>query len=386
MKWQPNGCPLGEEKMALNIIKPNQIMPVNAIKVYYYGDPGRFKTTIGMTADKPLLIDADKGAYRTGINRRGDVLVAEKWTDICHITEQDLAPYNTIVFDTIGRVLELIKSHLASERQNTKSDGSLKLNVQGVANNMFGTFVNRIISYGKDVVFIAHSTEDKNDSTIFIRPDLGGKNRQEIYRLADAMAHLVEEMNSQGVSNKILKFNGGDNCHTKDSGNIGNIIVPDLRLSENANFLAKVIENIKHHLNTMTPEQQAEKKLQLDWEQWVKSCAEAQYVGEFNTLIESLNDDHPYFKPMWDCMKQYAKNLGFSYIKEKCRWIEPELTTITDAQRDELQTLLVDIGLDVMTFCKDKGIDSLMAIETQHFDNVKAELINTTQGQGQAIA
>lgn len=83
--------------MALNIITPTQVIPVNAIKVYYYGDPGMYKTTLGMTADKPLIIDADQGAYRTGGNRRGDVVVAKTWLDISNITEEDLAPYNTVV-------------------------------------------------------------------------------------------------------------------------------------------------------------------------------------------------------------------------------------------------------------------------------------------------
>ena len=95
--------------------------PVNAIKVYYYGDPGMYKTTLGMTADKPLVIDADQGAYRTGGNRRGDVVVAKTWLDISNITEEDLAPYNTVVFDTIGRVLDLIKTHLANNSKNTNN-------------------------------------------------------------------------------------------------------------------------------------------------------------------------------------------------------------------------------------------------------------------------
>jgi hypothetical protein len=39
------------------------------------------------------------------------------------------------------------------------------------------------LAYGKDVVFIAHATEDKNDTLTLVRPDLGGKNRQEIIAL-----------------------------------------------------------------------------------------------------------------------------------------------------------------------------------------------------------
>ena len=374
--------------MALNIITPAQPIVVHAIKVYFYGDPGMYKTTLGMTADKALVIDADKGAYRTGANRRGDVVIAENWLDIANINEVDLKPYNTVVFDTIGRVLDLIKIHLANNSKNTKSDGSLKLNVQGVANNMFSLFVNKLIGYGKDVIFIAHATEDKNDNLTLVRPDLGGKNRQEIYRLADVMAYLAEETDSRGNSNRVLKFKGGEGFHTKDSGNLGNVIVPDLRLPENSRFMATLIEATKKHLNTLTPEQQKTMQLQLEWEQWQKSCEEAQYTSDFNALLESMDKEHPFFKGMWDCMKHFAKELGFTYNKEKVKWLELEIlfTSITDAQRDELQDLLSKAELDIKTFCENQGIDALTQIEACRFNDVKAHIINTTQGQGEAIA
>ncbi|PKH31303.1 ATP-binding protein [Acinetobacter radioresistens] len=370
--------------MALNIITPAQPILVKAIKLYFYGDPGMYKTTLGMTADKPLIIDADKGAYRTGTNRRGDVVIAENWLDIANITEEDLVPYNTVVFDTIGRVLDLIKAHLANNSKNTKSDGSLKLNVQGVANNMFSLFVNKLIGYGKDVVFIAHATEDKNDTLTLVRPDLGGKNRQEIYRLADAMAYLAEETDSRGNSNRVLKFKGGEGFHTKDSGNLGNVIVPDLRLKENSRFMATLIEQTKAHLNTLTPEQQHSMKMQQEWTQWQKSCEEAQYTSDFNVLLESLDKDHPYFKDMWECMKHYAKELGFTYNKEKTKWLELEIvpSTINDSQRDEVQDLLEKANIDVMTFCEEQGIDSLMSIQAENLEAVKAYIINKIPKQG----
>jgi hypothetical protein len=50
-----------------------------------------------------------------------------------------------------------------------------------------------LIAMGKDVVFIAHAIESENgDQTI--RPDLGGKNRNELYRIADVMGYLLSEL------------------------------------------------------------------------------------------------------------------------------------------------------------------------------------------------
>ena len=361
--------------MALNIISPIQPITVNAIKVYFYGDPGMYKTTLGMTANKALIIDADKGAYRTGVNRRADVVVAECWNDIVNISPADLEPYQTVVFDTIGRVLDLIKSHLANDSKNTKGDGTLKLNVQGVANNMFSTFVNRIISTGRDVVFIAHATEDKNDSLTLIRPDLGGKNRQEIYRLCDAMAYLCLETNKKGVQERVLKFQSQEGYHSKDAGDLGNVPVPDLRESQNSNFLGGLIESVKTTLNTMTPEQQETQKLKLEWEQWEKSCSEAKFPSDFNILMSELNQEHPYFKTMWECMKHFAYQLGLTYNKQNSKWFEMQVVSnITDQQRDELQNFISERGLDVKTACEHLGVDALTQIESSQLNAVKTEI------------
>lgn len=364
--------------MSLNIISPAQIITVNAIKLYFYGDPGMYKTTLGMTANKALIIDADKGAYRTGANRRADVVVAECWNDIANISPVDLEPYQTVVFDTIGRVLDLVKAHLANDRKNTKGDGSLKLNVQGVANTMFSTFVNKIITSGRDVVFIAHATEDKNDNLTLIRPDLGGKNRQEIYRLCDAMAYLCLETNKQGIQERVLKFESQEGYHSKDAGGLGNVPVPDLRQSQNSRFLGDLIEQVKTTLNTMTPEQQEAQKLKLEWEQWEKSCIEAKFPSDFNALMDELKQEHPNFKNMWNCMKHFAYQLGFTYNKQNTKWIELEVrtSTVSDTQRDELQAFIDERGLDTKTVCEHLGIDALNQIEESNLQAVKNEIEN----------
>jgi frataxin-like iron-binding protein CyaY len=90
---------------------------------------------------------------------------------------------------------------------------------------------------------------------------------------------------------------------------------------------------------------------------------------------------------MRQIMLKKAKELGFTFDINSSRWINPaEFFGITDVQRNELQELLTQANLDVMSFCENQGIDSLMAIEAAKFNDVKAYIINTTQGQGEIIA
>lgn len=312
--------------MALEIIAPNEPMPVNAIKVYIYGDPSMGKSSLGMTTRKALIIDADKGAYRTGALRRAPVQIAENWIQVANLTEQDLEPFDTIVIDTIGRLLEMVRSHLANDSRNTKGDGSLKLNVQGTANNIFQTFVNRMIGYGKNVVFLAHATEDKDDDLVIRRPDLGGKNRQEIYRLSDCMAYFTYEANQKGRSNRVLKFGWGANYHSKDCANLGNVNVPDL--ADNPTFLGDLIDSIKTHLNTLTPEQRKSVESEQTWIHFMQLCNEAQYASDINNLMELMaeNVEHPQYlnKNMWYAIQKAAKDLNMVYDQQRKRWFETE--------------------------------------------------------------
>ena len=375
--------------MALNIIPADQPLLVQAIIVYLYADPGLGKTSIGFTGDKAISFDFDKGSHRTGELRRGAVVQAKQWADVANLTASDLEPYNTIVIDTVGAMLESIKTHLMLNATNKQKDGSLKLKAQGLANNIFKQYVNSLISSGKDVVFIAHASEDQSGDQIVYRPDLGGKNRNELYRIADIMGYLTTVTTGEGKNARLISFRPCPTHHAKNAGGLGGdsgeVWVPDLKT--NPTFLADLIKQAKDHINTLTPDQLATMKAQEDLQNWEQSCSEIQHAGDLSQLTESLDKSHVYYQSMRQIMLKKAKELGFTFDMNSSRWINPaEFMGISDIQRDELQDLLAKAELDIKTFCENQGIDALTQIEASKFNDVKAHIINTTQGQGEAIA
>ena len=375
--------------MALNIIPADQPLLVQAIIVYLYADPGLGKTSIGFTGDKAISFDFDKGSHRTGELRRGAVVQAKQWADVANLTASDLEPYNTIVIDTVGAMLESIKTHLMLNATNKQKDGSLKLKAQGLANNIFKQYVNSLIASGKDVVFIAHASEDQSGDQIVYRPDLGGKNRNELYRIADIMGYLTTVTTGEGKNARLISFRPCPTHHAKNAGGLGGdsgeVWVPDLKT--NPTFLADLIKQAKDHINTLTPDQLATMKAQEDLQNWEQSCSEIQHAGDLSQLTESLDKSHAYYQSMRQIMLKKAKELGFTFDMNSSRWINPaEFVGISDIQRDELQDLLAKAELDIKTFCEEQGIDALTQIEACRFNDVKAHIINTTQGQGEAIA
>lgn len=369
--------------MALNIITADQPLKINSIITYIYADPGLGKTSMGFTAEKAVSFDFDKGAHRTGELRRGAVIQVEKWADVANLTPQDLAPFNTVVIDTVGAMLESIKTHLLLTANNRQKDGALKLKAQGLANQTFKQYINTLISAGKDVVFIAHASEDMNGDQVVYRPDLGGKNRNELYRIADIMGYLTTVTTNEGKSARVINFMPSPTHHAKNAGALGGetgeVWVPDLK--QNPSFLAEVIQQAKDHINTLTPEQLKYIKASEDFENWKQSCAEAESAYQLDQLTESLEnmtkEAHIFAQSMRQVMLQRSKELNCKFDKQSGKWRgPPEFNGINDEQRDHLQNMLAENNIDVMTFCEHMGIESLLQIPSSNFAAVQADILN----------
>ncbi|MCW8041324.1 ATP-binding protein [Acinetobacter entericus] len=363
--------------MALAIIPADQALNVSAIITYIYADPGVGKTSLGFTADKAISFDFDRGAHRTGELRRGAVVPVQQWSDIENIKEQDLAAFNTVVIDTVGAMLESIKTHLLKTANNRQQDGALKLKAQGLANMKFKQYINTLLSFGKDVVFIAHASEDQNGDQVIYRPELGGKNRNELYRIADIMGYLTTVTTGEGKNARVINFKPSPTHHAKNSGALGGetgeVWLPDLK--SNPTFLADLIAEAKAHINTLTPAQIASTKAAEDLDNWKQSCEEAQHAGDLNQLTEALDKEHMYYQNMRQAMLARAKALNCTFDKHKEMWISPpEFNGITDAQRDDLQAFIDERGLDVKTACEHLGIDSLMQIDSSKIQAVKQDI------------
>ncbi|USA53840.1 ATP-binding protein [Acinetobacter sp. C32I] len=363
--------------MAINIISADQPLQVNAIITYIYADPGLGKTSMGFTADKAISFDFDRGSHRTGELRRGAVVQVQQWKDVADLTPSDLAAYNTVVIDTVGAMLESIKTHLLLTANNRQKDGALKLKAQGLANQTFKQYINTLISLGKDVVFIAHASEDQNGDQVIYRPDLGGKNRNELYRIADIMGYLTTVTTGEGKNARVISFKPSPTHHAKNSGALGGetgeVWVPDLKA--NPTFLADLIKAAKDHINTLTPEQLALTKAVEDLTNWQQSCAEAEHAGDLNQLTESLIKDHMYYQNMRQIMLARSKELGCTFDKNQNKWIgQPEFQGISTDQRDQLLSFIDERGLDTKTVCEHLGIDSLLQIEIKTLNAVKEDI------------
>ena len=235
--------------MALRIVRSSDPITVDRLNVVIYGAPGLGKSSLAFTADTPLLLDFDRGAHRAA--NRKDTVRVEAWADVTSITAEDLAPYRTVVMDTVGRALDVLSADIISGGRDPKSrGGSLTLQGYGKLKAEFIAFLKRLNSLGKDVILIAHMDEQRNGDEIIERLDVQGGSKGEVYKAADAMGRIAI-VNGQ----RTLLFSPTDAAFGKNPGQLEPLAVPHKDTPEFDGFLGGVIQSIKDRLNALTSEQ-----------------------------------------------------------------------------------------------------------------------------------
>lgn len=235
--------------MALRIITEKDPYEVKAITTVIYSLPGIGKTSTGCTADTPLLLDFDKGSYRSAF--RKDSVIIESWEDIQNITSDDLKSFKSLVIDTPGRAVSMLAKHLIDEDPKNGAAGKLNQNGWGNLGISFRSWLDFVKNTGLDIVMLEHVSEGTNNKGEGKdRLDVGGKSGSEILKSSDAIAKLYLE-----AGKRKLNFNPHEADLGKNPAGLPVIEVPDF--STEPNFLGNVIRKIKASINSKTPEQQA---------------------------------------------------------------------------------------------------------------------------------
>lgn len=289
----------------LKIVKATEPMPVANIVLTVYAAPGLGKSTLGFTADKPLMLDFDKGAYRA--SNRGDAVTVVKWSDVEAMTPEDLAPYSTIVVDTAGRALDAMGVDIIAKNPKAGRGGNLTLQGYGELKGRFTQWQSFLRSLGKDVVLICHMSEEKNGDDTMERIDAQGSSKNEIYKSSDAMCRIQVD----GSGSRFLNFDPREGGFGKNPAQLPRLQFP--HPDKNPHFLADVIAQIKGSINRLT-EAQAEAVKQT--EQWKAAVDEASDLKAINTLVKTAVDQkHP--APLKAMLNDRATALGFAFDSEK---------------------------------------------------------------------
>jgi hypothetical protein len=205
----------------VKIIKSTDAIEVQHPVFMIFGQPGIGKSSLGYSAADPLLLDFDNGAHRAA-NRR-DTLQIGTWADVTELTEhvEALAPYQTIVVDTVGRCLDLMSTDIIAGNPKLGRDGNLSLQGYGVLKARFRLWIALLRTLGKDVVLIAHDKEEGDADSKSVRPDITGGSYAEVMKVSDFVGYLA-----MSGKQRVLDFNPTDKWIGKNPAGWAPLTVP----------------------------------------------------------------------------------------------------------------------------------------------------------------
>lgn len=299
------------------IVKPEEMdFSGRKIAMIVAGVPGIGKTTLALSAPKPLLIDLDDGVSRVEAKYRTDTIVVKTFEELKkEIAEEDLSAYETIVLDTGGKLFELIKPSIIRESpKNGKSDGTLSLAGYGIAKKRFSEFVSQVKALGKNLVVVFHASEvtiDPVDKTTGLRIRIEGSTKDEIWDDMDLGGFL--EMKG---TRRTIGFSNCERYYAKGTHGIHGVYdVPDLGKNGQNSFLTELFKKVNEDLNAEAKEAAEYHKAM---EGPSKAISEAHSAEDLNACMKTLSEVKDVLtakQELWAMMLSKAKEIGATYDK-----------------------------------------------------------------------
>lgn len=312
------------------IKRSNEISIQRNVKVMVYGQAGTGKTTFALSSPKPLLLDFDNGVKRVNNAHLDDsigIVQVTSWQEILNLLnyqKNDLKEFETIVVDTIGKMIDFIIAYRCNGRNPQIKDW-------GTINNDFKWFTSSLSQLDKNIVFVAHrDTRKEGDSTVYI-PALREKNYNNIVTDLDLLGYL-EMRNENGQQIRTITFDptsrndGKNTCQLPGCLQIPSILDAEGQPTAPNDFIEK---NILSRYQAMI-EQKEEKvkeynKLLEEVKTSVEQITDAQGANHF---VSHINDYANYGNSIIlharDLFIKKVAALKLKYNKESKEYEDPQ--------------------------------------------------------------
>lgn len=229
------------------IRKPSDISKQEKkIRLLLAGFPGIGKTTLALSSPKPLLIDVDRGIDRVQAKNRRDYIQPENYEELLTDLKSDLSDYETLVFDTGGKLLDLMKPYvIKQDSKNGQKDGiTLSIKGYGAVGKEFQKLMDfAYYTLNKNVVVIFHAKEDKDGEATKLRILVEGSTKDNVWQPMD-LGGFMEMYNGQ----RTIGFDNCERYYAKGTHGINGIrSIPSGNDIPN-DFLTKIFEEVNQNI------------------------------------------------------------------------------------------------------------------------------------------
>ena len=279
-----------------------------------YGQAGVGKTTAALSMPNPILIDCERGIGRVNGALRKDFA---ELSSIDELNLAELKDYDTIIFDTLGVLLEMFDDKIKKENPKlVKSDGALSLQGYGARKLLFKQFISALRKSDKNVLFLAHVAEQKDGDIIKYRPYATGSSINDLEHDLDFMGYMEMRGGKRSIS-----FSPNDNYYAKNSLGLPQYIEVPEAIGENKFLTDLIVEGNKRRIE----------KEEQEGKQYVAVITEITSIIQDKTkdvnakmaAIKQLNHIFDSKERAWKALQLIAEHEDMIYNKENGVW-EPK--------------------------------------------------------------
>lgn len=203
-----------------------------------YGTCGIGKSTIALSAPRPLLLDTDKGVHRVQAEYRCDCVQVRDYQNILDVLEEDLSDYDTIVIDTLGELVNFMLKYFAEkDKALITRGGTYNIKIWGLIKTEFQNLKMKLQQLNKNLIFVAHQAEDKDGETKVYRMDVAGSTSKDIIKILDFLGYCEMLGKTRSIS-----FSPSARFYAKNSIQLTDYIeIPTLNTGDTNDFITREI-------------------------------------------------------------------------------------------------------------------------------------------------
>ena len=301
------------------IRNPNEIQEgAKKIRMLIVGYPGIGKSTLALSAPRPLHIDVDFGIDRIEPRYRKPYIQPKSYDEILEdLTPLNVKDFDTLVFDTGGKLISLMSQWaIKKDVKYGQRDGSLSLKGYGFIGREF----QRLMDYcfyelDKHIVVVFHAIEEKDGDNTRLRIKVEGQTKNNVWEPMD-LGGFVE---IQG-NNRTIGFSNCERYFAKGTRGIHGVWqVPELGPDKPNDFLTRLFAQYNAlsaaEVAQNAEEQEAYEAAMAEGREIVAGITDADSANAAMSKIKAVNHALTSKKEVNAAFNAKIKELGLFYDK-----------------------------------------------------------------------